>query len=117
MVEEVDLKAEGDKLTSILIFASLFNNILNTSSYLKKNGGKENAVYVEVEEEVNKKLSAVSLETVPKIQKQPILIGRVFRDDRSSPNIHIAYGLTSLLLYPCEASHVLLSLECYWLLP
>ena len=32
-------------------------------------------------------------------------------------NIHIAYGLTSLLLYPCEATHVLLSLECYWLLP
>jgi hypothetical protein len=57
------------------------------------------------------------LENVPKIKKEPNLLGKVFRDDRNPVNIHISYALTSLLLYPCEATHVLLSLECYWLLP
>ena len=110
MVSEVDLKVEGDKLTSVLTFASVFNKILNCSSYLKKNDGKKNLMYLEIEEEVNKKLSGVALETVPKLKKEPNILGRVFRDDRSPLNIHITYGLACLLMFPCEATHVLLSL-------
>ena len=45
MVNELDLKVEGDRLTSILIYASLFNRVLNFSNYLKKNDGKQNALY------------------------------------------------------------------------
>jgi hypothetical protein len=95
----------------------VFNRILGNSAYLRRNEGKQNPLYLEIEEEVFKKLGGIALETVPKLKEEPRLLGRVFRDDRSPLSINLAYGLTLLLLFPCEASHVLLSLECYWLLP
>lgn len=45
------------------------------------------------------------------------LLPRIFRGEKPMPCAHVAYGLTNLLIFPCEPSHVLLSLECYWLLP
>lgn len=80
MVADIDLKAEGDKLQSILSYASLFNRILNNSQYLKRNNGKKYPPYVEIEEVVNEKLGKIKLESVPKITKQPDLLGRIFKD-------------------------------------
>lgn len=54
---------------------------------------------------------------MPKISKPLNLLGKIFKDEKTIFTAHIAYGLANLLLFPCEASHVLLSLECYWLLP
>jgi len=45
MVSELDLKVDGDRLTSIIIYSSLFNRVLNHSNYLKKNDGKQNPLY------------------------------------------------------------------------
>jgi hypothetical protein len=50
--------------------------------------------------------------------KGPVnLLPRIFRGEKPVPQAHVAYALTNLLLFPCEPNHVLLSLECYWLLP
>jgi hypothetical protein len=50
MVSEIDLKVEGDKLNSVLSYACLFERVLNSSSYLKKNAGKQYPLYLEIEE-------------------------------------------------------------------
>lgn len=50
--------------------------------------------------------------------KSPLnLLPRIFRGEKPGASAHVAYALASLLIFPCEPSHVLLSLECYWLLP
>lgn len=80
MVSEIDIKSEGDKLTSILVYACLFESVLNNSKYLKKNEGKKYPFYSSIEEEVYRKLSDIRLESVPKITRQLNLLGKVFRN-------------------------------------
>lgn len=36
---------------------------------------------------------------------------------KPAKNVNLAYGFAALLIPPCQPDHLLLSLECYWLLP
>jgi hypothetical protein len=38
------------------------------------------------------------------------LLGKIFKGEKPVCTVHIAYGLVSLLLPPCEPNHILLSL-------
>jgi hypothetical protein len=62
-------------------------------------------------------LTKIEFERVQKIKNPINFLPRIFRGEKPTPSAHVAYALANLLLYPCEPSHVLLSLECYWLLP
>lgn len=61
MVSELDLKAEGQKITVILAYSCLFNKILTNSQYIKKKGGKTYPLYREVEIQVTQKLAKIQL--------------------------------------------------------
>lgn len=90
---------------------------MQKSNTLKERGAQNYPPCKALIDEVNNKLSQLQLESVPKSSGPPKLMGRIFRGEKKPFSGHIAYCLASLLLFPCEPSHVLLSLECYWLLP
>lgn len=117
MVQDIDLKWEGEKVNAVLSYSCLFNRIITTSQSLKSIGYANSIPYRRIKDEANNKLGQLELEKIPKIKNPINLLPRIFRGEKQLPQAHIAYALTNLLLYPCEPSHVLLSLECYWLLP
>ena len=117
LASEVDLAAEGDKLSASLGFSSLIRQVLKNNRYLQESGGKRSALYQDIEGEALGKLGKVELEGVGKVKGPPNYLARIMKGEKIHSNVHIAYALTNLLMEPCEPSHALLSLECYWLLP
>ena len=57
------------------------------------------------------------MEKVNKISNPLNYINKVFKAEKPNAQIHLAYALSNFLIYPCQPNHILLSLECYWLLP
>ena len=57
-----------------------------------------------------KKLELIPLEKVKKIKNPINFLNRIFKGENFNQSTSIAYALTNLLIFPCEPSHVLLSL-------